>query len=122
MEELRAAERRLQDAQRANDADALDELLHDRLVAIGPDGARYSKDDDLTAYRSGTSVITAITEEDLALVEAGTTGVTFFTGTVTGTFNGQPLTARLRYTRTWTHDPDVGWQVLAAHISPAQGS
>ena len=40
---LRDAERRLQAAQLAGDADVLDGLLDDRLIYTGgPDGARYS--------------------------------------------------------------------------------
>lgn len=116
-DDLLAAERRLQAAQRAGDAAALDRLLDDRLVAIGPDGARHSKADDLDAYRAGTSVIEELVEEDLEVLVAGSTGVTFFVGTVSGTFNGEPFAARLRYTRTWTHDATRGWRILAAHIA-----
>lgn len=114
---LLSAERALQAAQLAGDVAGLDRLLDDRLVAIGPDGARYTKDDDLAAHRSGSSVITDLVEEDVEVLVAGTTGVTFFTGTVTGTFGGEPMSARLRYTRTWAHDDEAGWRVLAAHIA-----
>jgi hypothetical protein len=27
------------------------------------------------------------------------------------------MTARLRYTRTWVHDIEVGWRIVAAHIA-----
>lgn len=111
------AERRLQDAQRNGDVAELDRLLDDRLVAIGPDGGRYSKQDDLDAYRSGTSVIDSLTQESLEHLVVGSTGVTFFTGTVSGTFGGAPVTARMRYTRTWAHAG--GWRIVAAHIAPA---
>lgn len=111
------AERRLQAAQLAGDVEALDRLLDDRVVAIGPDGARYTKNDDLDAYRSGSSVITDLAEEHVDVLVAGTTGVTFFVGRVAGTFGGRPMTARLRYTRTWVHDGDEGWRILAAHIA-----
>ena len=114
---LLSAERALQAAQLAGDVAELDRLLDDRLVAIGPDGARYTKDDDLAAHRSGSSVITDLVEEDVEVLVAGTTGVTFFTGTVTGTFGGAPMSARLRYTRTWAHDDEAGWRILAAHIA-----
>jgi ketosteroid isomerase-like protein len=114
---LTAAERALHAAQRAGDVVALDRLLDDRLVAIGPDGARYTKDDDLAGYRSGRAVIRELAEEDLEVIVAGTTGVTFFVGTVVGTFGGEPMSARLRYTRTWTYDDDRGWRILAAHIA-----
>ena len=116
-EGLLRAERQLQAAQLAGDVDALDRLLDDRLVAIGPDGGRYTKDDDLAAHRSGTSVVSELVEEDVEVVVAGSTGVTFFTGTVSGTFEGQPMSARLRYTRTWVHHDRLGWRILAAHIA-----
>ncbi|MEU4561034.1 nuclear transport factor 2 family protein [Actinoplanes sp. NPDC023936] len=116
--DLRAAEQALQTAQRHGDVAALDALLDDRLIAIGPDGGRYTKQDDLDAYRKGTSVIDDLVQESLEHLVAGSTGVTFFTGTVSGTFGGAPVTARMRYTRTWTHTGGR-WRVLAAHIVPA---
>ena len=116
---LLAAERALHSAQRVADIAALDRLLDDRLVAIGPDGARYTKKDDLAGWRSGHSVITELVEEDREALVAGSTGVTFFTGTVAGTFGGDPMSARLRCTRTWTHDAAAGWRILAAHIADA---
>ena len=114
---LLRAERQLQAAQLAGDVAALDRLLDDRLVAIGPDGSRYTKADDLAGHRSGSSVISELVEEHVEVLMAGTTGVTFFVGTVAGTFEGQPMSARLRYTRTWVHDDESGWRILAAHIA-----
>lgn len=114
---LLAAERQLQDAQRNGDTGELGRLLHDRLIAIGPDGARYTKGDDLAAYRSGSSVIETLTQESLEHLLVGTTGVTFVVCAVTGTFGGAPMSARLRYTRTWSHSEDAGWQIVAAHLA-----
>lgn len=115
--DLLSAERALHAAQLAGDVAALDRLLDDRLVAIGPDGARHTKDQDLAAYRSGSSVITDLVEDDVEVLVAGSTGVTFFTGTLAGTFGGHPMSARMRYTRTWVHDDDAEWRILAAHIA-----
>jgi ketosteroid isomerase-like protein len=112
------AEHRLQQAQRDGDVTVLDELLDDRLVAIGPDGTRFRKDDDLGAYRSGSSTIDSLVEEDLEIVVAGTTGATFALCAVSGTFGGQPMSARLRYARTWTYDQG-GWRIVAAQIARA---
>lgn len=114
---LRRAERRLQGAQLAGDVAALELLLDDRLVAIGPDGSRHTKDDDLAGYRSGSSVISELVEQDVEVLVVGTTGVTFFVGMVSGTFEGQPMAANLRYTRTWVHEGRAGWRILAAHIA-----
>ncbi|MFG1944011.1 nuclear transport factor 2 family protein [Nonomuraea sp. NPDC048826] len=117
---LRAAERRLQAAQLAADADALDELLDDRLIFTGgPDGGRYTKQDDLDIQRSGRQRLSQVKEEDLIVLVEGNTGVTWFEGTLEGAFDGAPFAARLRYTRTWVHVPGSGWRVIAAHASPA---
>ena len=116
-EALLRAERQLQTAQLAGDVEALERLLDDRLVAVGPDGSRYTKDDDLAAHRSGSSVVSELVEEAVEVLVAGTTGVTFVVGRVSGTFEGQPMAARLRYTRTWVHDGELGWRILAAHIA-----
>jgi hypothetical protein len=118
-EKLRTAERRLQTAQLAADADTLDALLDDRLVFTGPGGQLHSKADDLALQRSGGQRLTEVNEEDLRVLAIGTTGVTWFLGRLTGVFDGQEFTARLRYTRTWIHTDEHGWQVLAAHVSEA---
>jgi ketosteroid isomerase-like protein len=113
--ELLAAERRLQAAQLASDVAALDTLLDDRLVFTGPDGARYGKQDDLRVHRTGTQVIDALHEEDVTVLVAGSTGVTWFLGSLRGSIDGTPFEARMRYTRTWVHDPGHGWRIIAAH-------
>src|SRR4051812_50102867 len=79
--DLLEAERRLQAAQLAADADALDALLDDRLVFTGPDGRLYSKQDDLEIQRSGRQRLTLVDPEDVQALVDGTTGVTWFLGT-----------------------------------------
>ncbi len=118
VDELREVERRLQAAQLAGDVVALDRLLDDRLVFTGPDGELFSKQDDLQAQ--GTrQVITKVSEEELNLLVDGRTGITWFLGTLEGVFDGTPFSARLRYTRTWIHDDNYGWRIVAAHTSSA---
>ncbi|MGH3975783.1 MAG: nuclear transport factor 2 family protein [Pseudonocardiaceae bacterium] len=118
-DELREAERRLQAAQLAGDIAALDQLLDDRLIfTFGPDGKCYTKQDDLHVHRSRQQVLTKVIEEDLTVLVEGRTGVTWFLGALEGTFAGTPFAARLRYTRTWIHNDDHGWRVVAAHASP----
>lgn len=116
-DDLRAAERRLQAAQLAADADALDTLVDERLIFTNVDGLLYSKADDLALQRSGKQRLTHVDEEDLQVLVDGTTGVTWFLGTLSGSLNDQAFTARLRYTRSWTLHPEKGWQLVAAHVS-----
>lgn len=115
---LIAADRRLQAAQLTADADALDELIDDRLVFTGPDGRLYSKQDDLELQRSGGQRLTEVTEESLTALVDGNTGVTWFLGRLAGMLQGEEFTARVRYTRTWTNTA-TGWRLLAAHVGAA---
>lgn len=116
---LLEAEGRLQAAQLAADADALDRLLDDRLVFTGPDGRLYTKRDDLEIQRSGRQRLTRVDAEEVTALVDGTTGVTWFLGTVAGVFLGDEFSQRVRYTRTWVRSDEHGWRVLAAHVSPA---
>jgi hypothetical protein len=119
-DELCEAECRLQAAQLAGDITALDQLLDDRLLfTFGPEGKCYTKQDDLQLHRSRHQVLTKVMEEDLTVLVEGRTGVTWFLGVLEGTVAGAPFAARLRYTRTWIHDDNHGWRVVAAHASPA---
>jgi hypothetical protein len=117
--ELITAERRLQTAQRDADLDALDELLHPRVVGAGPDGRVFGKEDDLGAYRSGTLRITRLVEESIEVQDDGPTGVTRVLAAVDAVQADTKVSARLRYTRLWLRDGDR-WRVLAATVTPAQ--
>lgn len=114
-EGLRAAERRLQAAQLASDVETLTELLDDETVFTCPDGNLYSKQDDLSGHRSGHQVLNRVDELELRVLATGATGVTWFLGTLEGTIGGEPFIARMRYTRTWVHDGQAGWKIVAAH-------
>lgn len=116
--DLIEAERRLQAAQRAADVDALDALLHPRVVAAGPDGAVFGKEDDLDGHRSGALRITALVEESIDVQDDGATGVTRIVAAVDAVQGGAEVSARLRYTRLWVREDDR-WRVLAATFAPA---
>jgi ketosteroid isomerase-like protein len=115
-ESLRAAERRLQAAQLASDTAVLAEVIDDAGQFTGPDGKLYSKGDDLRAHETGHQVLTRLVEEDLQVWATEHTGVTWFLGTLEGSLGGQPLAARVRYTRTWVRDR-TGWRIIAAHAT-----
>jgi hypothetical protein len=119
--ELLAAERRLQAAQLASDVEALDALLDDRLMAVGPDGSTFTKAADLEVHRSGALKITVLDEEALDLLVDGTLGITRATFTTEAIQDGELVAARLTYTRTWvrTHGE---WRLLAAHFGQAAAS
>lgn len=64
-------------------------------------------------------MLTKFIEEHLTVLVEGCTGVTWFRGVLEGTYAGTPFAARLRYARTWVHDDDQGWRVVAAYASSA---
>jgi hypothetical protein len=101
VESLKTADRLLQAAQLAADADALDQLPDDRLVFTGPDGSMYSKQDDLELQRSGGQRLTEMTEEQLTAVVVGDTGVTWLRGRLAGQFKGEEFVEQVRHTCIW---------------------
>jgi len=118
-ETLLQAEQRLQAAMRDGDVDELDRLLDDRLIAtLTPSTTRVTKAEDLATHRSGRLVLTKLVQDDLALVVAGDTGVTWVLTSLEGRSEGEPFSVRMHYLRTWHHDPEQGWRVLAAQVSP----
>ena len=118
-QELHRAEQRLQAAMLAGDVDELDRLIDDRLIAtLSPTTTRVTKAEDLQAHRSRELVLTKLVVDDLALVVAGSTGVTWVLTSLEGSNRGEPFSIRMHYLRTWNHDATHGWRVLAAQITP----
>lgn len=115
--DLANADRQLQAAQRTNDVEALDALLHPRAVYAGPDGSVFGKEDDLDNYRSGALRVTGLVEESLDVREDGHTGLTQTVAVVDAVQGGVALSKRLRYTRLWVREGD-DWQVLSATLVP----
>jgi ketosteroid isomerase-like protein len=115
------AERELQAAQRASDVEALDRLLHPRLLAVAPDGQLADKAADLAAHRDGVFEIRALAEHSLEVLVEGDVAVTFVVLDIAGSIAGDDVSGLIRYTRTWTRDGGT-WRVLAAHIAPVAGA
>ena len=114
-----ARERALQAAMLAGDVDALDDLLHAELLAVGPDGQLADKAMDLEAHRTRVFEITALREEELRVTVVGETALTFVVLAIPGTIGGEDASGRYRYTRTWTRAGGA-WRVVGAHLSPGR--
>lgn len=111
-------ERALQAAMLAGDVEALDGLLHDELLAVGPDGSLVDKATDLEAHRAGVFEIAEIAEEEVRAKVHGEVAMTFVVLAIRGSIAGEDASGRFRYTRTWTR-AGGDWQVIGAHISAA---
>jgi ketosteroid isomerase-like protein len=116
---LDQAEDRLQQALREGDVTALDLLLDESVVFVGPDGHEVGKNEDLEAHRLGTLRFNEVNELHRATREFDTAGITRVTLHLVGEAGGRPLDANLVYTRTWILDDD-SWRVVQAQGAVVQ--
>lgn len=118
--EVDTAEEALRSAMLAADVAALDGLIDDDLLFVGPDGSLLSKAADLDVYRSGEQRITTleIHERDLRVRDA--LASVAVVARVAGVYRGQAFEGRFRYLRVW-HASTSGWKVVAGSVSPRQG-
>lgn len=102
-----------------SDVSALDLLISDDLVFIGPDGGQISKAADLDAHRRGTTRFERIEEieREIVLSEAG--GLTVLVADVTIIDQGTRIDTRLRWERSWTVVEGL-WQVTRGRVTPAR--
>ena len=113
--EIEIAEQTLRSAMLASDVEALNELIDDDLLFIGPDGSVLSKEDDLGFHRSGEQRITALDFQDQHIRAKGTVASVSVLAFVSGVFKGQAFEGRFRYLRVW-HLTSAGWRVVAGSV------
>jgi ketosteroid isomerase-like protein len=117
IEHLEAA---LRQAQLDGDVDALDRLVDDALLFVGPEGALVSKADDLALHRSGAVRFASHEPTDLQWrLIAPDVVVVALTARLAVVVHGQPFTGDYRYTRAWARR-DGQWRVVAGHVSAMQ--
>jgi ketosteroid isomerase-like protein len=117
-EEMIALEARLRAAQLTADVAALDALLDDRLLFVGPDGQLATKAQDLEAHRSG--VVRFVSHEPEALhvrrIHDGV-ALTFLRARLAVQVGDTRVTGTYRYTRTWARDAHGTWRVAGGHVA-----
>lgn len=116
---IKHAEERLRRAMLDADVDALDDLIHDGLLFLGPTGALARKDEDLENYRSGRQRMTAIEPRDLVIeLHGDDVGVVTVTTALAGTFDGGAFRGTCRYLRTWRREHE-SWRIVAGAVVAA---
>jgi hypothetical protein len=95
------AENKLFRAQISSDVDILDELLHDDLLAVAPNGEIVTKEMDLSAHRAKTMTIEDASTEINEIRISADTAISIVTMTAKGTMMGTPLEGQFRYFRVW---------------------
>ncbi len=113
---LRECEAALRQAQLASDVRELDRLVDDALVFTGPNGALYTKQDDLGAHRRGLIRITRLDPSEERILRFGHIAVVIVRMEMAGTFEGAAFAGPFRYTRVWRAHSD-GWRIVAGHVS-----
>jgi ketosteroid isomerase-like protein len=115
--EISALEAELRAAQLSADVDALDRLIAQDLLFVGPDGAFATKADDLAAYRDGVMRITMHEPEELRVRRVGSdVAVVALRTRMAGTYAGAPFAGTARYTRVWAREAGQ-WRVVAGQVS-----
>lgn len=115
-----ALEERLRKAMLHSDVAALDALIHEELVFVGPDGQVYSKAQDLEFHRAGVQRLhEAVWHEVLGHSHAGC-AVTCVTARLSGSFRGAPFSGWFRYVRLWGPGVGGGWQVLGGSVAAVE--
>ena len=110
-------EEALRRAMLASDVDALDRLIHHRLLFVGPDGGLYHKEDDLERHRSGFQKITRIEFGERVVEAHDDVIVVAVLAELTGTIDGIAFTGTFRYGRTWMRT-DEGFRIIAGSVTP----
>lgn len=112
--EILQLEERLRLAMLRGDVPALDVLIDDELLFVGPDGAIYTKRDDLELYRSGVQKLSLLEFREVAVRMHGATAVSVVMAYLSGNFKGEPYAGLYRYIRTWARGD--GWRIVAGVV------
>jgi len=105
-EQIIDSEKRLLEAIQSGDVRALDDLLHDDLLFMIPNGQIITKAMDLEAYRTGSMMINEITSHLDRLNLMGEVAVVTLTIDTKGVMLGQPNEGTFRYIRVWKQSGD----------------
>ncbi|MDF2816364.1 MAG: hypothetical protein K0S73_304 [Stenotrophomonas rhizophila] len=113
--EIRQHEEALRVAMLTSDVEALESLIADDLIFVGPSGDVFHKQDDLALHRSGRQKLTLAEWRSVEISSHGQAAVTSVTAELAGTFDGAAFAGHFRYSRFWVKTAS-GWQVLGGSV------
>ena len=109
--EIRQREEALRLAMLTSDVEALDVLIADDLIFVGPSGEVFNKQDDLAMHRSGRQKLTLAERESVGVTVQGNEAATSIAAQLSGSIDGGALAGRFRYCRFCTRT-GTSWQFL----------
>lgn len=112
---VRQLEETLRGAMLASDVVALDSLIADTLIFVGPSGDVFRKEDDLDLHRSGRQKLTSAEWRSVEIVTHARSAVALVTANLVGTFDGNAFSGDFRYCRFWA-ETDAGWRVVGGSV------
>ena len=104
-------------AERGGDADALDPLLADDFLLVGPLGFMLDKAQYLGSRRSGDLKHEALVWEDVNVRVYGEAAVAVGSQTQRSTYQGRDASGRFRVTQVVVRQEDR-WSLVGLHYSP----
>src|SRR5262249_633396 len=116
--EIVDAEARLRAAQLAADVEALDELIADNLLFVGPNGRLATKSQDLEAQATGVVRFREHVAEELRVQRAGdTVAITSLRARLAVEVAGALDRGTYQYIRVWARDERGDWRVVGGQVS-----
>ena len=94
-------EKRLMDAFQQRDISSLDELIHEDVMFVIPNGQTLNKSQVLDNYRGGDMYMSSITTSDLLMHFIGDNAVVSMNVEFSGHYYDNVINARYRYIRVW---------------------
>ena len=109
--EITDLENKLLEAIKKSDISVLEQILHDDLLFIVPNGSVITKEMDLASHRAGAMVVEKIIPsiEQINIIED--TAVVTVVYDSKGSMLGTPIQGKFRYIRFWKKFPD-GMKVI----------
>lgn len=120
--EIVELETRLRAAQLAADVAALDALISDDLLFVGPDGQLATKRQDLESHASGVVRFREHVPEELRVRRVGPdVAVAVLGARLAVEVAGVMHRGTFRYTRVWAREGGE-WRVVGGHVSGVSGA
>ncbi len=115
--QIQASETRLYAAMLASDVAALDLLIADDLLFVGPTGELATKAMDLDLHRTGGTRFQELVPQDLEIrVLSEQCAIATVKVFLSGTYLGNTFAGDYRYLRVWCQG-ETGWQVTGGSVS-----
>jgi ketosteroid isomerase-like protein len=115
-DQILALGQRWADAERQADAAALDTLLTDDFVGIGPYGYVLTRQQWLDRYRTGDLKNAAFSLDEVSVHEYGDTAIAVGLQTQQTFFRGQESSGRFRVTQVAVQQADR-WKIASVQLS-----